>query len=173
MATKNQPATESSQEPQTVAKPSRNVPLEGVRGAEGGGIVEGSSIVGSASSPRRPPPEGQPRLKSTRPEAGSNSRPSSTQSVPGPVSCADHYVPISLHCRLTQQCTPFLQAHCREDLDRQTKQPIAYYHWAGLAPDPAGVARFEQLAQGLFARRLVLQQSALRYLWGADACGAN
>jgi hypothetical protein len=92
-APKIRPATESSQEPQAAAKPSRTPTLEGVAAVGAGGAVGDSSVAGSASSPQQSSPGEQPRLKSTRPESQSSSRPSSAQPVQGPTSSAEPQCP--------------------------------------------------------------------------------
>ena len=90
-APKIRPATESSQEAQTAAKPSHIPTLEGVTAVGAGGAD--SSVAGSASSPQQSSPVEQPKLKSARPESQSNSRPSSTQPVQGPTSNAEQQCP--------------------------------------------------------------------------------
>jgi hypothetical protein len=82
---KIRPATESSQEAQTAAKPSHAPTLEGVTAVGAGGAD--SSVAGSASSPQQSSPGEQP-------ESQSNSRPSSSQPVRGPTSNAEPQCPV-------------------------------------------------------------------------------
>jgi hypothetical protein len=88
-APKIRPATESSQEAQTAAKPSRTPTLEGVTAVGAGGALGDSSIAVSGSSPQQSSPGERPKPKSIRPESQSNSRPLSTQPVQGPTSNAE------------------------------------------------------------------------------------
>jgi hypothetical protein len=83
------PETESNQEAQTAAKPSRSPTPEGVTAVGAGGAIGDSSVAGSPSSPQQSSPGEQPELKSTQPESQSNSQPSSTQPVQEPTSNAE------------------------------------------------------------------------------------
>ncbi len=93
-APKIRSATESSQEAQTAAQPSRTPTLKGVTAVGDGGAVRDSSVTGAASSPQQSSPGEQPKPTSRGPESQSNSRPLSTQPVQGPTSNAEPQRPV-------------------------------------------------------------------------------